>query len=223
MSINILYNPRMIENLLKNIDMFNCLDENEISELSNLISIKKLQEENILFYEGEDANFFYLLLDGHLKLYKTGIKSQEIVLHYFIKPTLIAEMATLENIKFPATCVATKNETIVGLIDKKKFLEILKNNSELSIHIIKSLTKKIKNLEISINRNLIFDATTKVCSILDENPNILQTQKNIHIANLLNMAPETLSRTISKLRKLEILNNKNEVIDVEKLKMFLEF
>lgn len=102
-------------------------------------------------------------------------------------------------------------------------MNLLTTNTALSFQIIKSLTKKIKNLEVSINRNLIFDATTKVCSILQENPTILQTHKNVHIANLLNITPETLSRTISKLKKLEILNSKNEIINFKKLNMFLDF
>ena len=136
---------------------------------------------------------------------------------------MIAEMATLENIKFPATCVSSKDETKIGMIPKEHFMDMLMDHPDLSLHIIRSLTKKIKNLEVSISRNLIFDATAKVCSVLHEDPKILQTNKNIHVANLLNITPETLSRTVSKLRKLEILDNNNEVIDSNKLNMFLDF
>jgi CRP-like cAMP-binding protein len=213
----------MIKDMLQKIDMFNYLDSNEIDKLAKITILKTFQNKNIVFYEGEEPKYFYLLFDGHVKLYKTGIKSQEIVLHYFIKPSMIAEMATLENIKFPATCIVTKDNTKIGMIKKEEFLHILKNNATFSFYIIKSLTKKIKNLEVSINRNLIFDAATKVCSILKEDQTILQTHKNIHIANLLNIAPETLSRTITKLKKLEILNSENEIIDQNKLDMFLDF
>lgn len=213
----------MLKEALKNIDMFTSLNDTEFNELISITTLKKLQSDNILFYEGEKPNYFYILLDGQLKLYKTGFKSQEVVLHYFNKPSLIAEMATLENFNFPATCVAVQDNTMIGMIEQEKFKLMLEKNSELSLHIIKSLTKKIKNLEVSINRNLIFDATTKVCSILKENPTIFKTQKNVQIANLLNMAPETLSRSITKLKNLEILNDSNEIIDLEKLGAFLDF
>lgn len=213
----------MLEKMLKNIDIFSNLDQDELKNIAKISSIRTLNARNVLFFEGDEADSFFVLLQGDLKLYKTGIKSQEIVLHYFTKPTMIAEMATLENIPFPATCVATVDETIVAVIDKDKFIKMLQNGSSFSFHIIKSLTKKIKNLELAINRNLIFDATTKVCSLLKENPEILMSQKNIQVANLLNMAPETLSRTLSKLKKLKILNKDNTVSDMEKLDMFLEF
>lgn len=213
----------MIKSRLKNIDMFSFLSDEEFDQLANITLLETFKKDNVLFYEGDEPLYFYFLLEGELKLYKTGLKSQEIVLHYFNKPSLIAEMATLENLKFPATCVVMKDQTTVGKIEKKSFFQMLENNSALSLHIIKSLTKKIKNLELSISRNLVFDATAKVCSILKENPSIFQNKKNIQIANLLNMAPETLSRTLSKLKKLEILDEKNELVDVQKLDMFLDF
>ena len=213
----------MLKEALKSIDMFSCLDDSEFNEVVDVTTLKKLQSDNILFYEGEKPDYFYLLFNGQLKLYKTGFKSQEVVLHYFHKPSLIAEMATLENFNFPATCVAVQDNTTVGMIEKEKFKLILEKNSKLSLHIIKSLTKKIKNLEVSINRNLIFDAITKVCSILKENPTIFKTHKSVEVANRLNMAPETLSRSVTKLKKLEILNDNNEIIDTQKLDMFLGF
>lgn len=209
--------------LLKSIDIFKDITDNELKDIIHITSFKVLNKDNILFYEGDNADAFYILLKGQLKLYKTGIKSQEIVLHYFTNPTMVAEMATLENIKFPATATAQVDETLVAIINRESFLAMLKNDSGFSFQVIKSLTKKIKNLEVAINRNLIFDATTKVCSLLKEDPSILITYKNVQIANLLNIAPETLSRTISKLKKINILDENNTIKDSDKLNMFLQF
>lgn len=210
-----------INKLFKNIDLFNALEDEELEQIIKIATVKTLQKDNVLFYEGSDSKHFYFLLDGHLKLYKIGAKSQEIVLHHFSRPTLFAEMATFENATFPATALALKNDTKVALIDKESFIDILKRDTELSFHIIKSLTKKIKNLETSIKRNLIFDATAKVCSLLKENPQTFSNYKQIEVANILNMAPETLSRTLSKLKKLEILDENNNLIDTQKLNAFL--
>lgn len=212
----------MVEEQLKSIDIFKTLDNAKLAQITNFTKIKTLQKEQILFYEGSSSDKFYALIQGSLKLYKTGIKANEIVLHYFTMPTLVAEMATLENINFPATAVAMEEETIVAIIDREKFLAMLEE-SEFSIYIIKSLTKKIKNLEVAINRNLIFDATTKVCSLIEENSTFLQEYKNIQIANILNMAPETLSRVITKLRKVGVIDKDNHLLDKEKLSLFLDF
>lgn len=212
----------MIANKLKSIDIFNDIEVEYLKKISDITQIKSFQKNNILFYEGEDPQYFYALIQGDIKLFKTGFKSNEIVLHHFTKATMIAEMASLEGVLFPATAIATKDETEVALIEKEKFINILKSDSEFAFYIIKSLTKKIKYLEVAINRNLIFDSTTKVCSFIKENQNFSIRYKNIEIANILNMAPETLSRVLSKLKKLEILDKANKIKNIEKLDMFLE-
>ncbi|MEA3384386.1 MAG: Crp/Fnr family transcriptional regulator, partial [Campylobacterota bacterium] len=163
------------------------------------------------------------LLDGHLKLYKTGIKSNEVVLHYFTQPTMIAEMASLEGIKFPATAIATKDNTKVLLIDKEKFLRLLEEDSTFSFHIIRSLTKKIKALELAINRNLVFDATTKVAMYINNNPIEFKNGKNKKIASELNITPETLSRVLRKLKEIKIIDKKLNLLDQDKLQMFINF
>jgi len=212
----------MILSKLRQLKLFQSLSDRELVSVAKISSLKTLFKENILFYEGESPRYFYLLLQGHLKLYKTDLKNNEIVIHYFTKPAFIAEMASFENIKFPATAMAMSEELEVLLIDKEKFLNLLQTDATFSFHLLKSISLKVKQLELVINRNMIYDAMTKVCSFIDENPQYLQTAKNKEIASFLNMAPETLSRILSKLRKLEIIDKENNIVDEAKLQAILE-
>ena len=209
--------------LLRKLDIFQELSEEKLKQIGAITTFKTLSEGNILFYEGENPEYFYALLEGALKLYKTGIKANEIVLHYFRFPTLVAEMASLEEFPFPATAIVMEENTKIALISKNKFLELLRHDAQLSFFVIKSLTKKIKTLEVAINRNLVFDSTLKVCSILQEQPDIFAMHKSKEVALLLNMAPETLSRIMQKLKKLHILSEDNLLVAPEKLELFLEF
>ncbi|CAA6812594.1 MAG: Transcriptional regulator, Crp/Fnr family [uncultured Sulfurovum sp.] len=213
----------MIKEKLKKVKIFQALNEKELQKILNISVLKTFSRENILFYEGEMPQYFYVLLDGHVKFYKNDLKGAELVLHYFTQPLLMAEMPTLENIPFRATAIAMKDKTEVLLINRKEFINLLKEHTDLPFDVIKSLTKKIRELEIAINRNLIYDATTKVCSFILENPQDLIKSKQKEIANILSMAPETLSRVLRKLKKMEILNKDCKVINKEKLQMFLEF
>jgi len=212
----------MIIEKLQKLNLFKMLDASDLERIADISSLKTLTKDNILFYEGDEPQYFYLLLEGNLKLYKTDLKGNEIVIHYFTQASFIAEMASLESIKFPATAIVMSEEVEVLLIDKEKFLKILQEDAEFSFNFIKSMTLKVKHLELVINRNMVYDAMTKVCSFIEENPQYVITAKNKEIANFLNMAPETLSRILSKLRKLEIIDKKNIVLDHEKLKALLE-
>lgn len=213
----------MIKDKLRKIEIFKALTDEEIEKIVAISVVKKLSRENILFYEGEMPKYFYALLQGYVKFYKTDLKGHEIVLHFFTKPVMMAEMPSLENISFRATSIAMRDDTEVLLIDRERFIELLHEDNEFSFYIIKSLTQKIRELEVAINRNLIYDAMTKVCSFIIENPTDLETRKHIEIALILNMAQETLSRVLRKLKKLEILDKQCRLLDKNRLNMFLEF
>jgi len=213
----------MIKDKLKALEIFQSLTEQELEKIVEISFIKKLSKDNILFYEGEMPLYFYALLQGYMKFYKIDLKGHEIILHFFTKPLMMAEMPSLENIPFRATAIAMREDTEVLLIDRKKFLLLLSEDNGFSLNIIKSLTHKIKELEVAINRNLIYDAITKVCSFIKEQPSVLEERKHKEIAIILNMAPETFSRVLKKLKKLNILNPQYTVINHEKLDMFLEF
>lgn len=213
----------MKKELLKSVDVFASLSDELLEKVADIATIKHLKKDNMLFYEGDKPNYIYALLSGQLKLYKMGIKDNEIVLHHFTKPCLVAEMTAFEQINFPASAIVMKDDTVVALIKIDEFLNLINENSSFSIGFIRSLTKKIKNLEQTINRNLVFDATLKVCSLLEDNPAIFQALKNKEIAQLLNMAPETISRVLKKLKKIGILDEKNRLLDKDKLSLLDEW
>ena len=74
-----------------------------------------------------------------------------------------------------------------------------------------------------LNRSLIFDATTKVAMYIDKNPEEFKNKKNKIIAAELNITAETLSRVLKKLKELHIINSKLELLNKEKLQMFVNF
>lgn len=203
----------MYKDVLKKIDFFKFLSEEEIVLIDSSCKIVTLNKDNILFYEGDLAESFYIMLQGKLKLYKTGTTGNEVVIHNFNKPTLLAEMATFQESPFPATAVSTSNITKVAILEKEVFIKLLQNNANLSFHIIGALIKKMRSLEQTIHRNMVYDATQKVCSLLKESPNILIEKKHAEIANKLNMAPATLSRSLKKIKEKGYINEENIVID----------
>ncbi len=213
----------MIKEKLQKIEVFQQLKDEELEKIISISTVKRLSKEKILFYEGENPEYFYLLIEGFVKFYKTDQKGNEIVIHFFTKPMFIAEMPSFENIPFPATAKAMREDTEFLLIDRMKFLELLHIDRKFSYYIIKSLMYKVRNLEQVINRNLIYDAMTKVCSFIKENPIDIAYTKHKEIAIILNMAPETLSRILKKLKTLNIIDKECRLINSDKLDMFLEF
>lgn len=212
---------KIIQRLTKH-EIFSGLEQPELKEISKITIIKSFEKDQIIFYETEEPKYFYFLNNGLAKVYKVDSKGNEIVLHNFAAPTMIAEMASIENFKFPATCVAMDSSDFL-LIKKDEFITLLKTNQNISFSVIKSLTRKIRTMESLLNRSLIFDATTKVAHYIDEKTDEFINKKSKDVANELNMTPETLSRVLKKLKDLEILDKDRKLINKDKLQMFLNF
>jgi CRP/FNR family transcriptional regulator len=209
-------------NTLKNIELFKTLNSDQLSLIETITLFENFNKDSIVFYEGDVPEYFYVLLQGEVKIYKVDHKGNEIIVHNFTAPSLIAEMASLEGFTFPATCVCLE-DCRFALIKKEQFLNLLKENTLISFQIIRSLTKKIKAMDNLLNRSLIFDATTKVAMYIDKNPEEFKNKKNKIIAAELNITAETLSRVLKKLKELHIINSKLELLSKEKLQMFVNF
>lgn len=208
---------------LEDFYFFNFLKEEDLNRLKE-ISIKKYYNKGeILFYKGDESKYLHLLIKGIVKLYKHDHKENEIVIHNLMSPSLIAEIANYEEIKFPANC-AFETKAEVLLIDYEKFKNEFLLKPEISMFFIKSLTKKIKALESFITYNISSNSIEKIAKFLFDNETILINLKQVKIAQILNITPETFSRKLAKLKKEKIIQNDKgyiKIIDYDKLKGYI--
>jgi len=146
-------------------------------------------------------------------MYKYNSNDEEILLHYFNAESLIGEMATFEDIPYPANCMAESDVTIWS-IKKDDFILALHNNPNLALKIIFSMSTKIKILEQSIDLNISKNSMQRVVSLILYNKEIFEQRSRIKIASMLNMKQETLSRVIKKLKDSHAIAIKNKVITI---------
>ena len=188
------------------------------------ISIKKYYNKyEILFYKSDSPKFLHLLIKGVVKLYTHDHKDNEIIIHNLMAPSFIAEIANYEGTAFPANC-AFETKAEVLLIDYEKFRKEFLLKPEISIFFIKSLTRKIKALESFISYNISSNSNEKIAKFLLDNESILINLKQVKIAQILNITPETFSRKVSKLKKDKIIQNEQgyiTILDHERLKYLI--
>jgi len=204
---------------IKSIVLFQNIDEETIKKIELFTTEYRIPKDNIVFYEGDEPKFLYLLVKGVIKLYKTSSSHKEVVLKYFHGNELIGEVANFEGIPYPATAKAYSDVEILK-IDFEKLKEIIFSNPNMAFNIQTSLIKKIKNLENIISTNLVLDSKERVAKyIYDHSDDFFET-KNIEIAEILGVSPETLSRILKFFKDNDIINVKNRYIDRDSLAEF---
>ena len=206
---------------LKNLYLFEGLEEKTLKKIETISSIEKLNKDNILFYEGEEPKYMYILLKGIIKLYKVTSVDKELVLKYFHENELIAEVANFEEINYPATAQAFTNIEVLK-IDFAKFKDEILSNPRLSYIVTKSLIKKIRNLENLVSMHLVLDSKERVAKFIYENPEEFFNTKNVLIAEILNITPETLSRILRIFKNENIIDTKEKHVNKNALKAYFE-
>ncbi|MDO9304565.1 MAG: Crp/Fnr family transcriptional regulator [Sulfuricurvum sp.] len=199
----------LMVNRLKSIFLFSHLSEIDLIHLASIVKLRSFNNGEILFYEGTPSDKLYILLDGVLKGYKTDMKENEIVLHYFYPVSLVAEMANLHHIPFPATAEFQTDGSVLE-IDYPIFERNFLKNPTVSFELIKSLTQKLKYLEDIITTRLALDATSRVAKFLYENGDISDSTKRHKIATILGLTPETLSRSFKKIKILGLISDEGK-------------
>ena len=208
---------------LDDFHFFNFLKEEDLQKLKEISVKKYFNKDEILFYRGEEPKYLHLLIKGIAKLYTYDHKDNEVIIHNLMAPSLIAEIVNYEEIRFPANC-SFETRAEVLLIDYEKFKNQFLLKPEISMFFIKSLTKKIKALESFINYNISSNSTEKIAKFLLDNESILITLKQVKIAQILNITPETFSRKLAELKKDKIIQNEKgyiKILNHEKLRTFV--
>jgi CRP-like cAMP-binding protein len=209
---------------LKNIFLFENIDNESLKEIEKFSKVVNLNKNEIVFYENEPSDYLHIVIKGSVKIYKFDSKGNEVIIHKFVAPSMIAERANLLEIPFPANCAMAEDGVILK-IDFKMFKKIMQK-SDICFKIMQSLLKKMNFLENVIHSNLILDVQTKIAKFIYEETQAFETLKQHSIATLLNIKPETLSRKLKKLKELGIIENQHsklKVIDKEKLKEIYKF
>lgn len=204
---------------IEKIYLFESLDEKTIKKIENISSIVKLNKENILFYEGDESKYMYVLLKGIIKLYKVTSVDKELILKYFHENELIAEVANFEEINYPATAQAFTDIEVLK-IDFKSLREEIFKNPDLSYKVMKSLVHKIRNLENLVSMHLVLDSKERVAKYICEHSENFFNTKNVLVAEILNMTPETLSRILRVFKDEKLIDLKAKTINEEGLKAY---
>lgn len=204
---------KIILDILKSTTLFNHLDNAKIEKLAEISSIKKYEKNTIVFLEEEEPKAFLIVVKGRVKVYKTDLKANEILLHQFGKLDMIAEMPLFSGINYPASASFETDGELLH-INFQRFKELFFSDADVAFGFVYSLGKKMEQMNHLINQNMVLDATARVAQYLYENEAKLPNIKQKDIAQTLHIQAETLSRLLKKLLTMELVEKKSSHYEI---------
>jgi CRP-like cAMP-binding protein len=211
--------------------LFNSFNEMEIDLLSASAAVKKVQKAEHIFTEGGDADAFFIVISGKVKIYKLSLDGKEHTLHIHGPGDLVAEAAIFDSMRYPASCLAMEDTQLVH-ISRDRFLALIKNHPELALKMMSGYSKRLRQFVAKIEELSLKDIKSRLAGYLLENSSekngdltcrLVYSKKEL--ASVLGTIPETLSRALAFLKQKNLIAEKDNTIiipDQEKLRMLAE-
>ena len=219
---------------LNKISIFSQINKDTLDKLNEICFIRQLKKGEHLFRDKELIKSIYIVKTGKVALYKQSESAQKKVIFILGEGTVVNEVI-IDDLPSSINCEAFE-KTEVFCFDRNKFLEIMKDDFELSRVIINSLALKVRRLYRQGKNSIPIKVEKRVAAKLwklskdygieiEEGTLIDLNITVTYLADMFGAPRETISRSLKILKNEGLIINKNKkiiVLDREKLVKFFK-
>jgi len=205
--------------------LFSGLEEQLFQTIIQGAQIRSCPKGKMLFQRGDPAEYFYVILDGWIKIYRDTPNGDHAVLGIFSRGDMFAEAAAFIGAGYPASAEVVEDAQLV-FIETKRFAATVEKHPATALNMLASMSRHLHRLVYEVERLKTRSASQRLVEFLlrrchvSKGPAVvdLPYDKNL-IAARLGVQPESLSRLLNKLREYGVTTDANRVFidDVSRL------
>ena len=160
----------------------------------------------ILFNQDEPATRFFVVLAGWVKLYRATEDGEESVIAVLTRGESFAEAAIFDQGQYPVSATPAEDTRLL-VVPAEPFLRRLNERADLALKMLAAMSRHLRRLVAQVEQLTLRSATERLAEFLvrlcpqPSGPAIIHLPLDkVLIAGRLGMQPETLSRSLAKLR-----------------------
>jgi CRP/FNR family transcriptional regulator, cyclic AMP receptor protein len=198
----------------KNSPIFSDLNEFDRIQLEKKSNINIFEPGDTIIEQGDDSNTVYFLISGTVHVLDYS-RSHRAVTYASLKDgEMFGEMAAIDGFPRSAWVCAISTCKVISL-PGNTFINILKNNANISLKILAKLSSRLRLSDEKITDVSLFGTEQRICLELVRMTKLDAKTKNIYqikqmptqanFANIIGSTRETVSRVLAKLRDDQII------------------
>ena len=134
--------------LLRTVPLFSELSDADITSLGRLASRRRYPKDTVVFFENEEGDFFFMIVEGRIKVTILGDDGREIILSMLGPGDFFGEMALLVHGPRTATIVTT-SPTSVRAFHRSEFDSLLEQSPKVAVKILRTTAERLLRAEDS--------------------------------------------------------------------------
>ena len=220
---------------LKRTELFRNLDDAALRALASRAVEKRLERDEVLFIAGEPAKGLYVIADGSVRAFRTGMDGREQVIHVEKAVTTIAEVPVFDDGNYPST-VAAEEPTTVYFIHKSDIRSLSIKHPELALAAAKLLAGRLRKCAELVETLSLREVGQRVAKVLLQEASsrgvttpggvkFKQSLTHNQLAARIGTVREVVTRAITRLQSqglVEIEGKKITIPDTEALKSYAD-
>ncbi|WP_428908895.1 Crp/Fnr family transcriptional regulator [Niallia sp. Krafla_26] len=201
-----------IKEVLSEFSLFRSLSDYEIYKIVDISISREWNKGSHVFLQEEPLENVYFIYKGKVKIYKTDMNGKEQIVSILKKGDMFPHVGFFRKGNYPAFSEVIENATLV-VVPISQFEKVLIENPELCIKVFKVLGEKIVDLQERLESQILNNTYQQIIKLLirlgkehgqelDDGRILLKAEfTNRDLANMIGTTRETVSRTLTKLKK----------------------
>jgi CRP/FNR family transcriptional regulator, cyclic AMP receptor protein len=218
-----------IKKVLSEFMLFKELDDYELTKIANISIAREWKKQSHVFLQGDPLENVYFIYDGKIKVYKSDIHGKEQIVAIMKKGEMFPHVGFFRKGDYPAYAEVIEPSTLIA-VPISKFEEVLIGYPELSIKVFKVLGEKIVDLQNRLEEQILNNTYEQIIKLLirlaqkhgkeleDGTIQLKSEFTNRDLANMIGTTRETISRTLTKMKKedlIEVDERGDMIVDIE--------
>ncbi len=201
---------------LRRVSILKDLDDKEISELDEKCQWQEYQpDQQILSYEDVGSEVFFVVRGG-VRIVQHLQSGGQVGVANCEAGGLFGELAAIDGAPRSMSVYASQR-SIVGVMDRSTFIDLLKGSNEVSLRLLVHLVKIIRETNQRIvdvdNLSEVQQVYFALLRLAEPNPEdggwyIYQMPRHRELAERLNTTPEVVAHAVSQLMKEELVKRR---------------
>lgn len=211
--------------IIKQFNSLKSLSKEELVRMSACKTSMTIKKGEVIFAEGDVLNGVYCVRDGICKLSKLSANGKDQIVKMVVKGELLGQRSLISEESSNLQAIAL-NDMEVCFIPKSEIIKDLKNNTNFSLDVLKSMAKDLREADDVIVNMAQKSVRQRLAETLihihksfgtnaDGTISVLLSREDF--ANIVGTATESAIRVLSQFKKEGLISTIGKHIKIENL------
>ncbi len=193
--------------MIENVSIFVGMDPHDLALIEQRMVRRTYPKHTIILSEGDSSDSLYVILSGKVKVYLNDESGKEAIINYQEAGEYFGELSLIDDSRRSASIMTVERSTM-AIMPKQAFHEVLKNNPDIAIHLLKDMVHRVRTLTDEIKSLALSDVYGRLSKTLlnlaRERDGLLIIERHVtqqELANRIGASREMVCRIFKDLIK----------------------